>query len=128
MRARLQRSLFEGGFLGPIISDIRDNDIDNCRFPTIWKGHFRFIYNFCVRIRWNVHCISVFRHENRAISDFRHIRTPLIRWVTPRMKNRSMKNVAGETVIRDKIDGITVLCMCVVYGVYKFQELYLIFI
>ena len=68
-----------GGFLGPMISDIRDYHIDNFHFPTLKnmifpfpslflcpksveitlyirflsfrKEYFRFVYNFCVRIR-----------------------------------------------------------------------------
>ena len=47
----LQCQQKKGGFLGPIISDVRDNYIDEFRFPTLGKGYFRFVYNFCVRIR-----------------------------------------------------------------------------
>ena len=59
-KRRLEDICLEGGFLGPMISDIRDNYINNICFTNLRKGYVRFVYNFCVRIRWNVHYISGF--------------------------------------------------------------------
>ena len=64
----------QGGFLGPMISDVRDYYIDGFLFSKRLKYDISVsITVFVSEIPLKLRYIFVFRHENRSISDFRKI-------------------------------------------------------
>ena len=72
----LQMTLGER-FPGIIFSDVCDSHIKIFPFSEHLITIFSLISLFCVQVRWNIHYVLVFRYENRSISVFRKIGTPL---------------------------------------------------